>query len=324
MQVQHISLWLELPDLRVIQVATACDGTTVVVVEGVATGAKCPKCSAWTNRVHQRRRQWVDDLPHNDRPRGLLLTRRRWRCGCCDFIFAEELPSVARYRRMTVRLEAALFGRLRQRPTKAVANEFRLGEGRLQRLLEQRGDQVVLARPEHQPRFLGVDEFAAKRGQIYNTVFVDLEAHKILEVVETREKKPVREQLSRYQDSVEAVCIDLNEAFRQAVRKALPKAAIVADKFHVIRLASWALNAVRRRVRSQIEGGRRHPIFRSRRVLLRNYEDLAPDRRERLRQLLALSSELRIAYAAKERLRRWYKTRPTTLTVASTSSSAGW
>jgi transposase len=209
---------------------------------------------------------------------------------------------------MTLRLEQALFKRLRQRPTKAVADEFRLGEGRVQRVLEQRGDHEVQARPEHQPKFLGVDEFAAKRGQIYNTVFVDLEAHKILEVVETREKKPVREQLSRYEKSVEAVCIDLNEAFRQAVHKALPKAAIVADKFHVIRLASWALNAVRRRVRSKIEGGRRHPIFRSRRVLLRNYEDLAPDRRERLRQLLALSSELRIAYAAKERLRRWYKT----------------
>lgn len=72
MQVQHTSSWLELPDLRVLQVATVSDGTLVVVVEGVATGAGCPKCSSWTNRVHQRRQQWVDDLPYNDRPRRLL------------------------------------------------------------------------------------------------------------------------------------------------------------------------------------------------------------------------------------------------------------
>jgi len=239
-------------------------------------------------------------------------------------VFAEELASVARYRRMTVRLEEALFRRLRKRPTKAVAEEFRLGEGRVQRILERRGDQEVQARPQHQPKFLGIDEFAAKRGQIYNTVFVDLEEHNILEVVETREKKPVRAQLSRYEKSVKAVCIDLNEAFRQAVLKALPEAAIVADKFHVIRLANWALNAVRKRVRSQIKGDRKHPIFRSRRVLLRNYEDLNQGQRERLTQLLALSPELRTAYAAKERLRRWYKTSTTENSYRRLDQLIGW
>lgn len=311
MQVQHTSSWLELPDLRVLQVATVSDGTLVVVVEGVATGARCPKCCSWTNRVHQRRQQWVDDLPYDDRPRRLLLTRRRWRCGCCGYVFAEELTSVARYRRMTARLELALFRRLRTRPTKAVAEEFRLGEGRVQRILERLGDREVQSRPQPKPKFLGVDEFAAKRGQVYNTVFVDLEERRILDVVETREKKPVREHLKQYEKSVQAVCIDLNEAFRQAVRQALPEAEIVADKFHVIRLANYALNAVRKRVRRQIKGDRTHPIFRSRSVLLRNFEDLSSSQRKRLSQLLALSPELRAAYAAKERLRRWYNTSTT-------------
>ncbi len=167
------------------------------------------------------------------------------------------------------------------------------------------------SRPQPRPKFLGVDEFAAKRGQVYNTVFVDLEERRILDVVETREKKPVREHLKQYEKSVQAVCIDLNEAFRQAVRQALPEAEIVADKFHVIRLANYALNAVRKRVRRQIKGDRTHPIFRSRSVLLRNFEDLSSSQRKRLSQLLALSPELRAAYAAKERLRRWYNTSTT-------------
>jgi len=131
---------------------------------------------------------------------------------------------------MTARLALALFRRLRTRPTKAVAEEFRLGEGRVQRILERLGDREVQSRPQPKPKFLGVDEFAAKRGQVYNTVFVDLEERRILDVVETREKKPVREHLKQYEKSVQAVCIDLNEAFRQAVRQALPEAEIVADK----------------------------------------------------------------------------------------------
>jgi len=104
-------------------------------------------------------------------------------------VFAEELTSVARYRRMTARLELALFRRLRTRPTKAVAEEFRLGEGRVQRILERLGDREVQSRPQPKPKFLGVDEFAAKRGQVYNTVFVNLEERRILDVVETRENR---------------------------------------------------------------------------------------------------------------------------------------
>lgn len=209
---------------------------------------------------------------------------------------------------MTVRYQQTLYRSVRKRPTTAVAEESGVGSGRVQRLLERLGDREIDARPEAHPRFLGVDEFAAKRGQIYNTVFVDLERRKILEVVETREKKPVRAQLAKYHGSVEAVCIDLNEAFRVAVRKALPGVKIVADKFHVIRLVQWALNAVRRRVRRQVKGKRNHPIFRSRWLLLSNYNEIPADKRRQLHDLLALSPELRIAYSAKERLRTWFRT----------------
>lgn len=308
MQVQHTSFRLGLPDLHVTHVAEATDGTWLVWVQGMAQGATCPRCSAWTNRIHQRRRQGIDDLPASGRPVFLLLTKRRWRCGHCDHVFGEVFPSVARYQRMTERYQQALYRSVRKRPTTAVAEESGVGSGRVQRLLERLGDQEVNSRPEAHPRFLGVDEFAAKRGQVYNTVFVDLEHRKILEVVETREKQPVRAQLEQYRGSVEAVCIDLNEAFRVAVRKALPGVKVVADKFHVIRLVQWALNAVRRRVRRQFKGKRNHPLFRSRWLLLSNYEDIPAGQRRLLHDLLALSPDLRMAYAAKERLRAWYRT----------------
>jgi len=307
MQVQHTSLWLGLPDLQITNVTQATDGTLLVWVQGTATGAECPKCCAWTDRVHQRRRQAVNDLPAHGCAVLLLLTRRRWRCGNCDHVFAEVLPSVGRYQRMTVRYEASLYRSLRRRPTTAVAQDEQLGSGRLQRILERRGDQEA-ARPPAAPRFVGVDEFAAKRGHVYNTVFADLETHRIVEVVETREIKPVREYLKTLAASVEAVAIDLSEPYRKAVRQALPDVVIVADKFHVIRLAQWALNAVRRCVRKALKGDRSHAIWRKRWVLLRNFEDVPASQQPHLFELLRLSRELRLAYAAKECLRRWYRT----------------
>lgn len=308
MQVQSTSIGLGLPDLRVTHAARTADGTQVYWVEGVARGARCPRCHTWTERIHQRRRQPVDDLPAHGQSVVLLLTRRRWRCGCCDHVFAEMLPSVPRYQRMTIRYQQALYRGVRQRPTTAVAAEAGLGPGRVQRLLERFGDRELAGRPWIPPRVLGVDEFAAKRGHVYNTVFVDLERRRITEVVETREKKPVRDYLRSLDGSVEVVVIDLNEAYRWAIRRALPEARIVADKFHVIRLAQWALNAVRRRVRKVLKGDRTHGIWRRRWMLLRNYEDVPPALRPQLHSLLALSADLRQAYGAKECLRRWYRT----------------
>lgn len=308
MQVQHISFRLGLPDLHASHVAESTDGTLLVWVEGTATGAECPRCGTRTQRVHQRRKQPVDDLPAHGHRVVLVLTRRRWRCSHCDHVFAELLPSVDRYQRMTVRLQEALYQGLRKRPVTAVAEDSGLGPGRLQRLLERRGDLEVADRNLPAPRFLGVDEFAAKRGHIYNTVFVDLEARRILEVVETREVKPVRDHLITLAETVEAVAIDLSEPFRKAVRQALPRVAIVADKFHVIRLAQWALNAVRRRVRKDVKGDRQHATWKKRWVLLRNAEDVPLGQRKYLAGLLRLSRDLRLTYVAKEALRHWYRT----------------
>lgn len=307
MQVQHTSFRLGLPDLHVLHVAESEDGALLVWVQGSATGAVCPRCGNWTHRVHQRRQQPVDDLPAHGHPVVLVLTRRRWRCSHCDHVFAERLPSINRYQRMTVRLQGALYQGLRKRPVKAVAEESGLGPGRLQRLLEHLGDREVVARSLSSPRLLGVDEFAAKRGHVYNTVFVDLETRRILEVVETRERKPVQTYLQSL-DQVQAVVIDLNEAYRKAIHQALPGVPIVADKFHVIRLAQWALNGVRRRVRKAVKGDRQHATWRKRWVLLRNCEDVPMDQRKYLAGLLRLSKELRLTYTAKEALRHWYRT----------------
>lgn len=131
MQVQHTSFRLGLPDLHVSRVAESTDGTLLVWVEGVAAGAECSECGSWTQRVHQRRKQPVGDLPAHGHPVVLVLTRRRWRCGHCDHVFAELLPSASRYQRMTVRLQEALYQVLRERPVTAVAEDCGLGPGRL-------------------------------------------------------------------------------------------------------------------------------------------------------------------------------------------------
>jgi transposase len=93
-------------------------------------------------------------------------------------------------------------------------------------------------------------------------------------------------------NQVQAVVIDLAEPERQAIHTVLPRAAIIADKFHVVALAHQALLEVR--------GGRRLPG---------NVERLRPEDGERLTRLLTQDGLLKQAWLLKEGLRGVYRVR---------------
>ncbi|MGH7621932.1 MAG: transposase, partial [Gemmatimonadaceae bacterium] len=74
----------------------------------------------------------------------------------------------------------------------------------------------------------------------------DLQTRNPIAVIGSERKVDVERMLERHADraTVQAVCIDLSEAERQAVQLVLPDAAIVADRFHVVALAGRALQEV--------------------------------------------------------------------------------
>ena len=87
----------------------------------------------------------------------------------------------------------------------------------------------------------------------------------------------------------------MSDPYRSFVRRFFPNAVIVADKFHVLRLLTPAIN----RHRKAITGDRRtNPI---RRLLLRKGRDLDATSRWALRTCLAEHPALRALYEAKER-----------------------
>jgi hypothetical protein len=55
-------------------------------------------------------------------------------------------------------------------------------------------------------------------------------------------------QPQAWRDGITHVAIDLSTSYARAVREALPDAVLVADRFHLIRLANDTVTAVRQRV----------------------------------------------------------------------------
>lgn len=99
---------------------------------------------------------------------------------------------------------------------------------------------------------------------------------------------------------MEEVSVDMWGGFPKVIEQVFPNARIVFDRFHVMKKVNEELNKLRKRlgVTSQ----------KSKYLLLKNGEDLPPEKQVELEQVLTKSPSLRIAYEMKEELRLIYET----------------
>jgi len=137
------------------------------------------------------------------------------------------------------------------------------------------------------PRILGIDEHYFSRKDGFATTFCDLGKRKVFDVTLGRSEKALEPYLDGLlgKERVQVVCMDLADHYRSLVRKHFPKALIVADRFHVIRLVIqqfvqvWSqLDPEGRKNRGLVSLVRRHPkLLRPDQVLrLQAYLDAHP------------------------------------------------
>lgn len=94
--------------------------------------------------------------------------------------------------------------------------------------------------------------------------------------------------------------MDMWKAFRKSTTTHAPQAAVLFDKFHVIRHLGDALDKVRKREYARLSGKDRKFIKGRKYTLLSNQENLSADGRKNLKLLLAANKRLSTAYLLKE------------------------
>jgi transposase len=102
---------------------------------------------------------------------------------------------------------------------------------------------------------------------------------------------------------VVAAACDMSAAYWSAVQEHLPDAALVFDRFHIVKLANDAIDEVRRGIQRTLELTGRKAIKGKRYLLLLGRENLTPEQQPSLEEALEWNEPLSLAYYLKEELR---------------------
>lgn len=276
-------------------------GGTITISARHSGPISCPHCQG--SRL--RNKGWyLRTVRHEDwgfRRCLLRLNLRKSRCLDCGRSFRQRLPGIQPFQRASESFQEMVYQQHLDGINRSCLGRRKgIGAATVQRYflrhLQRRARQD---HPPVCPKVLGIDEHFFTRKQGYATTFCDLKNHRIYDVALGRSEAALEAYFLRLEgkEQVRVVCMDLAAVYRSIVKRHFPKAVIVADRFHVIRLINHHFLACWREI---------DPVGSKNRGLLslmrRHRHNLKPEQKIRLLAYLAEHPALHVIYRFKQRL----------------------
>jgi transposase len=288
-------------------------GATIFTIHQDPDDCRCSACGSreLTSRGHAER-QFVT-LPIGGRKTTVVLPIPRVECRACGRVRQVEVPFAGPRRSYTKSFERYVLELSRRMTIRDVAHHLDVGWDTVKDI-QKRDLSRRYAKPKLKHlRAIAIDEIAIGKGHRYLTVVMDLESGAVVFVGDGKGAdalKPFWKRLRPSGARIEAVAMDMSAAYRSAVSIHLPKAVIVFDHFHVVKLFNDKLSDLRRALyREATEVQHKEVLKGTRWLLLKNAENLdeEKDEKRRLKEALKLNEPLAVAYYLKEDLRRFWE-----------------
>jgi transposase len=230
---------------------------------------------------------------------------RRVACRSCGKVKRERLEFLADNPLYTKRFAYFVGRRCRSSTLKEVAEELHLDWGSVKALDKQYMGAQLAKAGTPAPKAIGIDEISIRKGHTYRIVVSDLiRGRPIWFGGENRSAQSMSqfytglgEKKSR---GIRLAVMDMWKPFRTATEEHAPNAAILFDKFHVMRHLGDALDQVRKSEYARLSGKDRRFIKGQKYTLLSHQENLTLEGRRALKTLLAANKRLNTAYLLKE------------------------
>lgn len=270
--------------------------------------AVCPCCKSISTDVKEQKERCVRDLDWGEKRTFIHFEIRRFECAQCGHRFTEELHAVAWRRHQTVRFEQAIYQRCLESSKTAIAKTFHLSYSTVDEIFKRYARQQARRSQWGTVRTLGIDEIAIKkRHKQFALVLSDLDRRCVLAVLPSREQSELKRWFDTLSDSqrkaIRVVAMDMWRPYRSFVETYLPHAAIVADRFHVMKQLNDQLSKARRQIQHTENAQTKEALKGCRWLLVRNRSELSDEQRQQLQIALDADRHLCEAYLLKEEFR---------------------
>jgi transposase len=246
---------LALPDGLEVTGIEVIDEVLTITAVSTQRSPRCPLCGVPAARVHSRYARQFVDLPCGGQQVRLQVLVRKYFCDiptCSRKIFVERLTPFAQpWARVTLRLYQIV-------QVIGLATGGRLGVRVTDRLSIQTSRMTILRRimalptaPVGKVTQIGIDDFSFRRGRKFGTIVVDLQTHQVLDLLADRTADTSAAWMAIHPE-IELVSRDRGGDYAAAARKSAPQATQTADRFHLSKNLTEAVELALARCREAI------------------------------------------------------------------------
>ena len=255
----------------------------------------------WYDRAMRRAR----DMPCGNHRIYVELEVRRLHCRRCDAVKRERLEDFLHNALHSKRFARYVGERCRSGTIKDVAEELNLDWHTVKRLEKEYMREQLERSGIPRPKVIGIDEISVRKGHEYRIVVNDLEKHRPIWFGGADRSEASMDEFYRFLGEkpsarVRLAVMDMWRPFRNSTVRNAPQAAILFDKFHIIRHLGEALDKVRKQEFARLSGPNRTFIKGQKYALLSHPQNLKGPARKNLKLLLGANRRLNTAYLLKE------------------------
>jgi transposase len=291
---------LNLPGVVPVDMHKESKGLTIVAEATKVEVPCCPKCNI-TMHKHGTRTNRFSDTPMQMEPVRLDIKRPRFRCETCGHIEMPELTFLDTKRRATHSLVDAIREKCLGTTFRDLARQTGVSANTVKSIAKDLITELEETVHYETPVIMGIDEVMLAGA--YRCVITNLATNNIFEILEYRTQdhlKPFFKDLAD-REKVEWVCTDMWRPFKRSFAEYLPNAKLVIDKYHVIQMATKALEEERKKYQSELTRQQRIHVKKSIRwITLKRPHNLSEPEQKALQALRENIPQLAVAYDFKE------------------------
>jgi transposase len=317
---KNVINFLSLPELEFTKESTKYKNTLKLHCRKTTKKEVCPKCATLSTTCYDKRQVSIKDQPIRDRIVYLKITKRRFYCKKCKKPFTEPIQGIIKGYRSTVRFRKhVLWCATNFSDLKRVQDKCRCSSWLVYTAYYEHAKLEVKKLQNPWGKTVGIDEHSFVRNKKFGnkefaSIFVDYNKSRIREVVYGRYGADYWRDKNLLQipgrENAKNVICDFSPSMRSFAKEFFPNAIVIADKFHLVRLANHALNLKRLEIikdpKSYITKSRKNPL---RKMLLKNGKRLRFHEERSLMYVFDRHRELEAFYKFKEMIHNLYEIR---------------